>query len=338
MTALDKYVRLESGGLWRADTDAQRRDVVISFGDATLVISDGAGRPIAHWSLPAITRQNPGERPAVFAPDDEASEAVEIADDLMIDAIEEVRKALAKARPKPGKLRHWITGGIIVATLALAVFWLPGALTRQTLAVVPLTKRMEIGATMLGHIQTQTGAVCREPRAIEAAARLAQRLWGLETPTQIVVVPQLAQGAVAIPGEIVLLDYAVLQVSDDPAVAAGFLLAAHAARVDADPLEAVLHRAGLGTTFRLLTTGEIPSDILQTNAEAIVGGAAPLADTDRLLQVFNGAEVPPAPYVATMGARGQIVPDFDVGAASQGGSPTIMEDSDWVSLQNICNV
>lgn len=62
MTALDKYVRLESGGLWRADANAQRRDVGISFGDATLVIADTAGRPVAHWSLPAITRLNPGTR------------------------------------------------------------------------------------------------------------------------------------------------------------------------------------------------------------------------------------------------------------------------------------
>ena len=50
MTALKEYARLESGGLWRADADAQRRDVIVSFGDATLVISDSAERALAHWS------------------------------------------------------------------------------------------------------------------------------------------------------------------------------------------------------------------------------------------------------------------------------------------------
>ena len=89
MTALDRYVRLESDALWREAPDAQRRDVVISFGNATLVIADQAARPLAHWSLTALNRLNPGERPAVYAPDAEESELLEISDATMIDAIEE---------------------------------------------------------------------------------------------------------------------------------------------------------------------------------------------------------------------------------------------------------
>ena len=51
MTALKEYARLESTGLWRPDPEAQRREVAISFGDATLVIADSAGRrwPIGRW-------------------------------------------------------------------------------------------------------------------------------------------------------------------------------------------------------------------------------------------------------------------------------------------------
>ena len=80
MTALAKYERLECDGLWRADKDAQRRDVVISFGNATLVIADNSGRPLTHWSLPALERRNPGETPAIFVPGEDADETVEIAD------------------------------------------------------------------------------------------------------------------------------------------------------------------------------------------------------------------------------------------------------------------
>jgi len=50
MTALDQYVRLESGGLWRADADAQRRDVAVSFGDAT----SGKTRANAQPSIPPM--------------------------------------------------------------------------------------------------------------------------------------------------------------------------------------------------------------------------------------------------------------------------------------------
>ena len=338
MTALDRYVRLESDALWRAGTDAQRRDVTISFGDATLVIADGAGRPLAHWSLPALIRQNPGESPAIYAPDDEASEVLEIADTMMVDAIEEVRKALAKARPRPGKLRHWLTGGVILATIALAIFWLPGALTRQTLAVVPLPKRMEIGTAMLGHMQAQTGAPCRSPQATAAATRLAQRLFGAGTAMRIVVVPQLAQGAVALPGGLIVLDYGVLQGSDDPAAAAGFVLASRAAVIHMDPLERLLQEAGLGVTFRLLTTAEIPSSILRDNAQALMQGEAPLADPDLLRNLFAAASIPQSPYLAAADARTGSMPELGDDPMQGQPVPLILSDSDWVSLQNICNI
>lgn len=338
MTALDRYVRLESGGLWRPEPDAQRRDVVISFGDATLVISDGAGRPLAHWSLPALERQNPGEHPAIYAPDDDASEIVEIADETMVEAIEEIRAALAKARPKPGKLRHWITGGLIALTVALAVFWLPGALTRQTLAVVPLPKRVEIGATMLGYMQAETGAACREPRANEAAGRLARRLFGSETMAQIVVVPELMQGAVALPGGLIVVDYGLLRASDDPAAAAGFILASRAAVVKMDPLEEVLREAGLGVTFRLLTTGEVPPQTLQAAAQGLVTSDGATAARDVLRDTLAMAQIPQAPYLKVADARTGTMPDLGDDPLKGTDVPAVLNDSDWVSLQNICDV
>lgn len=338
MTALDRYVRLESEALWRAEPQSQRRNVTIAFGDATLVILDGTGRPLAHWSLPALIRQNPDEMPAIYAPDEDASEILEIADTTMVDAIEEVRKALAKARPHPGKLRHWLTAGLIVATLALAVFWLPGALTRQTLAVVPAPKRLEIGAEMLGYVQNTTGPACRSSRADAAAARLSQRLFGPDTQVQFVVVPRLQQGAVSLPGRVILLDYEMLQSADDPAVAAGFSLAADVAANDSDPLERLLKEAGLVTTFRLLTTGELPSSVLRESVDMLLAGANMPNDTVGLRTALQNAQIPQGPYLAAMDARTGSMPDLGADPLAERDIPLILNDSDWVSLQNICNI
>ena len=338
MTALDRYVRLESEALWRSEPESQRRDVTISFGDATLVIADATGRPLAHWSLPALIRQNPDETPAIYAPDEEASEILEIADSTMIEAIEEVRKALARSRPHPGKLRHWLTGALVAVTLLLAIFWLPGALTRQTLAVVPLPKRIEIGTALLGYLQQQTGPACQAPQATAAAGRLARRLFGPQTAARIVVVPELAQGALALPGGLIALDYGVLQLSDDPAVAAGFILAGRASALHMDPLESLLHQAGLGTTFRLLTTGEIPDAILRDNATALLAGPAPAPDADLLRQTLAAAQIPQAPYLAAADARTGNMPELGQDPLEGQALPLILTDSDWVSLQNICNI
>ncbi len=112
MTALDKYVRLESGGLWRPDAEAQRRDVVISFGDATLVISDGVGRPLAHWSLPALERQNRGEMPAIYAPDEGADEPVDAASrELLRDQIRSALDFLTDREREVLELRFGLRDG-----------------------------------------------------------------------------------------------------------------------------------------------------------------------------------------------------------------------------------
>ena len=57
MTALSKYARLEATGLWRAGPDEQRREVIVSIGDATLVISNLKDQALAHWSLAAVDRK-----------------------------------------------------------------------------------------------------------------------------------------------------------------------------------------------------------------------------------------------------------------------------------------
>ena len=56
MTALSKYDRLEATGLWRINPSEQRREVVVSIGDATLIISDINDTALTHWSLAAVER------------------------------------------------------------------------------------------------------------------------------------------------------------------------------------------------------------------------------------------------------------------------------------------
>ncbi|MBQ1204256.1 MAG: hypothetical protein IIX61_10815, partial [Loktanella sp.] len=306
-------------------------------GDATLVIADSASRPLTHWSLPALIRLNEGARPALYAPDDEASEELEIADDIMIDAIEEVRKALVKARPQPGKLRHWITAGAIAVTVALAVFWLPGALMRQTLAVVPLSKRVEIGATILAHVQTKTGQVCRDSTAQAAAGKMASRVFGAGTPLNIVVVPELTQGALAVPGGLIILDSGLLQAAEDPAAVAGHVLASRIAISGGDTLEPVLLEAGLATTVGLLTSGDIPREVLQRHAdERLLQPAAQPASAE-LRRAFQAANLPHAPYLDLARQRGIATPDLGRDPLAGQQVPPILTDSEWISLQNICN-
>ncbi|MBL4808367.1 MAG: hypothetical protein JKY31_13950, partial [Rhodobacteraceae bacterium] len=56
MTALDKYIRLESVGQWREHSSAETVEVIVSFGDSTLELTNLQDAPITHWSLLATRR------------------------------------------------------------------------------------------------------------------------------------------------------------------------------------------------------------------------------------------------------------------------------------------
>jgi len=333
MTALKEYARLESSGLWRAGPEDQRREVALSFGEATLVISDMAGRPLTHWSLPAIRRLNGANMPALYSPDPDDAETIEISDDLMIEAIDTIRAAVEQAKPRPGRLRQISIWAGFAVCIALGIFWLPGALTRQTLGVVPPAKRAEIGATLLGHIQRETGASCRDPLGTSALGRLKTRVLGRDAPGQILVLPGELAGPIYLPGGIILLSREMVERPDDPASVAGHVLASALGRSDADPLEPMLTESGFATTFRLLTTGSIPTEVFQAHAARLLGNAAPLADISDLRAGFEQARIPPAPWVADMGNPGAL---RSLATMDESQMPEILNDGDWVSLQNIC--
>lgn len=314
MTALAQYVRLDSVGRWQPEPGAGWQEVGVSFGKATLVLSDGAGEPLAHWSLPAVRRVNPGGSPAVFAPDAEGSEALEVEDDLLVAAIERVRTTVARARGAPRRNRRLAALALGGAALLLAALWAPGAVRRQALEVVPDAKRSEIGATVLGYLQRDLGTACRDPLATAALERLRTRTLGEGSPGQAVVLPGAPPAALALPGDILVLPKSVVVGAAEPAVVAEAMLAARAA--SPDPLAPLLDRLGTFGTLALLATGE-PS------AEAVAEHAAALA------------AAPPTPEPgavdAALAAAG-LATGPEVGAEA----PLLLTDGEWVSLQGVC--
>lgn len=338
MTALLEYERLESGGLWRADKTAQRREVTVSFGNATLVITDQAERPLTHWSLPAVERLNPKETPALYAPDPEGTETLEIDDEIMIEAIEKVRRALAQARPQPGRLRHALTLTVLAGTIAAAVFWLPNALTQQTIRALPDAKRSEIGANLLGQVQRLTGPRCKDPDATAALDILHRRLFGNAATGRIIVLPELRQIAVALPGDIIAINKRVIENADDPAVAAGYVVAAHAKSLEQDPMVPVLDAAGLRTTVKLLTTGDMPVDTLVGHARQLAEMDPDLPSDQDIITAFETAQIPTSPFAFARDDSGQTTRTLiEADTYAERDEPEILSDGDWVRLQGICN-
>ncbi|WP_208348067.1 hypothetical protein [Pseudaestuariivita rosea] len=334
MTALKQYAKLQSTGLWRASDTAQRQDVVVSFGDATLVIADKNGRALSHWSLPAIERLNPGKSPAHYAPDTEGTEQLEIEDPDLIAAIDKITKAIARHRPRPGRLRWLSLGGSITVVLAVLLLWLPGALQRHTLKVVPDVKRDEIGAALLEKIDRIAGMPCGSPDGSDALDTLKTRL---SIENQILIYPAGLPETVHLPGKAILIPAKVFEDHEDPAVAAGFILAQLIRTETRDPLRDLLEYGGILTTFRLLTTADIPDQTLLAYAETLLSTPPRPVDDNALLTAFAKAGVSSGPYAYALDPSGETTLALIEADPFIGRTPSpILSDGEWISLQSIC--
>lgn len=338
MTALKGYERLEAPALWREDPHAQRRDVIVSFGNATLVISDTAERPLTHWSLAAIERLNPDETPALYGPGADATDTLEIEDPTMVEAIETVRRAVERNRPHPGRLRLALTLTALAAVLAAGVLWLPDALVRNAAAMAPEATRAEIGDRLLSDLRRVAGAPCRTTLGTRALGVLHDRLRGADAPGRFVVVREGVRRTVELPGGIVVIHRALVERSDDPAALAGFVLAEGLRSEALDPMERLLRDAGPWTAFRLLTTGDIPEATLSAHAETLLAAPDQPVPEEALLRRFAAAGVPSSPYAYALDPSGETslgLIEADPGVPAD--APPLMSDGEWISLQGICD-
>ena len=341
MTAVDKYQRLECTGLWRNSAQAQLREVVVAFRDATLVLSDPrTGMALTHWSLPAIERLNAGEAPALFTAgrleDGDPAETLELDDPDMIAAIDTVHVAIIRRRPHPGRLRGVMVVGVLTAVACLGILWLPGAMIRHTAQVLPESTRVQIGKMALQDVVRLTGSPCSAGPGRRALGTLTLHLSN-EGVGEIAVVRDGVAVTRSLPGGIVLLGARLLQATEDPEVLAGYVLAEVVRAEGADPVIPLLRHAGLMATLKLLTTGVMAQEDVALYAEGLLKLPQAVPDDDRLLEKFREANLSSTAYARALDPSGESTLALIEADPFKGTSPApVLDDNDWVALQDIC--
>ncbi|MDD7969766.1 hypothetical protein [Roseinatronobacter alkalisoli] len=344
-TALKKYHKLEGMGLWSGAVEEQRREVVVSFGDATLVIMDSRSMHVlSHWSLAAIERLNPGKRPALFSPDGDASEVLELDEDLLIDALKELHAALAPPKGLIERLRVPIMGALSLLVLGLGAFLLPPALVDHTASVVPMAKRTEIAERLLAELR-QTGATqCQSSLGTNALGILQRRLF--DAPARLVILRDLSLEAPRIqhlPGRLFVVDARLVDQAESVEALAGALVLAGARAAADDPLRPLLRHAGVFSTFRLLTSGELRPNAIRGYARAVLNAPVAVPDIAAIQARFERLELSPGPLLANATpldpALGQISDQLraDMDTLTQSPRGALLNDGQWVSLLNICD-
>ncbi len=336
MTALKEYEKLEATGLWRQSPATQRREVIVSFGNTALLIADTNDSPLSHWSMPAIQRLNPAGEPAIYAPDSEATETLEIEDADMIAAIEKVRAAINRRRPRPGRLRWVIVAATALTLAALAIFWLPDALIEHTKSVVPPEKRQQIGLDLLIRLTRLSGTRCTSQRGNAALGALEKRLFD-DNGKRILIVPGGVVKSAHLPGGFILLNRALVEDFETPGVAAGYVLIEDIRARTVDPLGAFLNYAGALSAFRLLTTGQVSQAALDSYAQHLLVKPPARVSDERLLRRFEMAGFSSTPLAYGIDMTGETTLTL-IEADPFGKKPfePLLSDADWVSLQDIC--
>lgn len=338
MTALEKYARLEGPGVWRAGPEAQRRDVTVALGEASLVISDAkSGQALSHWSLPAVVRKTRGTRPAVYTPQaDGDDETLELEDALLIEALETIRNALNPKPPLPW-LRLGVIGGILAAVVA-GFLYLPSVIVARTAAIVPPAGRQQIGREAMDLLveSASTERICADPEGRQAMATLRNRVLGDDWRVMVVAGVPGTQAA-HLPGHIIVLGEELLSRLDGPDALAGWLGAEALARAARDPLLDALRYAGTGATVTLLTTGTLPEGALRGYARQRITQAPALPDAAAMGAWFAAKGISPTAYALSLPPERQAL--AEALADSAPGTPRtapLLSDGEWLTIQAIC--
>lgn len=333
-TALPQYERLESLGLWKESDAAQRKEVIVSFGAASLVLSDGNGKPLTHWSLAAVRTLNPGTVPTLFSPDHDSGELLEIDDRDMIDAIARVRTAIRRGRPNPGRLRWVIGTAVVLFFAALTVFWLPLVSADYAARIIPQAKAEEIGETLMHHAERMVGQPCASPSATDALHRFER--WLLPDGYRIQIVDLGARFSTHLPDRQILINRVLLEEEGGPEVAAGFVLLEHARMQQNDPMRGLFHHMGLRGTLAFLANGHLKDTALATYAGDRMTAPMEIPPLTALIAEFERAQLTTAPFARAIDATGQTTADLIAQDPVRASYRPGIDDSDWIALQDIC--
>ncbi len=367
MTALERYAKLEAVARYLDGTAVPPREVVVSFGERSLIIMGLDDKPIAHWPLASLRAEGrPEEHPVGLVPDPTSDERLLLDDSEMASAIREVcpnlHAAPAPRRRWPGRVLAAGAAALLLGAAGLAVWpMLPGSL----LDLVPPEREAALGEAVAARVPALLAAgsppgLCVSEEGVAALRALTDRLsagGGLDGPLRVTVLDDAGVDALALPGGRIVVFRGLLDAARTPEEVASVLAHAIGHARARDPLRAVLDQAGAGAMAAVLV-GDITGKTVLADAAAALearypAGAEGRADAAAWAMLAE-AGLPTEAYADLSGrlasgagparylsrhpwspARARAVAAAD----TIGNAPfrPALRDRDWIALGNICD-
>ncbi len=258
MTAIDKFIRLEAIGWWYEAGRQEAREVIVSFGDATLQLTSLKDVPLTHWALLATKRIGTRGIAVIYSADPEKREILEIEDKDMICAISAVSSALTPAPVRPG--RRWLWRGL-AAALVLGGLSQAGPLVYSLASTItPPARLAKVSLRLQDGLRQQFGAPCKGWQGQRALAGFAQQLFGA-LPPDILVFDGLPGPARTLPDETIILSRQAVEAAPSAESLALTTLLAWADGQNHGPKRALIAALGPFGALRYMITGRFPANL-----------------------------------------------------------------------------
>jgi len=255
MTAIDKFIRLEAVGYWFEAGRQEGREVIVSFGDATLQLTSLKDQPLTHWSLLATQRIGTRGEAVIYSADPEQHEILEIEDRDMIRAISAVTSALAPA-PSP-RAGRWFWRGALLGVLALGLYFTPPVITKTATMLTPPARIETLSEQVQNRLTTDFGIACAGWQGQHALAGFSAKLFP-DAPVKILVFTDQPNPVLALPGSAISFSRSVVEQAENPQNLATLAALAKAMSDNQRPLAAHIEALGPFGALRYLISGTLP--------------------------------------------------------------------------------
>lgn len=280
MTAIDKYIRLEAIGKWRSGPNEPTREVVVSFGNATLQLTGLDDTPLSHWALRAVKRIGSKGSGIIYSADSQGDETLLIDDAEMIRAITAVTFEIGQAKPAKSRFKKFAWLGVLLATIILLSQSPPLIYTWAVKLTSPV-RMQEFSEQMQTQLFQSTDFTCTDSRATRALADFSQALFS-DFPPRIVVLKGDANTASGLSDSFVYLSVEPVLAAENASVLAAMIAVDYAMSQrrallyqtvqNAGPLAGIKHIFGQNITAELPITNATP------NAEDFIAARNRLQD------------------------------------------------------------
>jgi hypothetical protein len=370
MTALEQYARLEAIARYRGETATSTREVVISFGERTLIIVGMDDIPIAHWPLASLDVEHQDDGSLEIAAFEGGAERLFLSDPDMIEAIDVVApQPLPPPVEVPPPKRRWAWLTVLAFAGAIVYFLVVPLFSGRVMDLVPVERERAIGLAMhsqfLQGLELGEAGVCEEPDSLGALQALIERASSTLTPPPditLTVVDHPSTFALALPGDQLIVFRGLIAAANTPEELAGLIAHEIHHVVSRDPLRKILDAASVKESLHHIGGDILGEPVPETALEVLLNQpylpeveAAADSHADATLRA---AEVPPAKYglllrrIANPATAPPPGPDYaaahpdlagraerfsDLESAEPAEFTPILPDRDWLVLQNICS-